>query len=132
MFKIIICTASFFVLGFMSSSAKSNLERYEKEMSKYKQTNVFEKCVRTRFIKQTKVLDDNHIIFEMGNRKVFLNTLDHKCSRLGFERSITYSVRGGRLCSTDVVSVLDTTLGAGPACFLGKFQVLERLPKDKN
>tara|TARA_R110002096_G_scaffold428927_1_gene641262 strand:- start:92948 stop:93346 length:399 start_codon:yes stop_codon:yes gene_type:complete len=130
MLKTLICTASFFALGFMASNAQTNTERYDKEMAKYKQTNTFENCVRPSLIKQTKVLDDQHIIFEMRNNRVYLNTLDHKCSRLGFERSITYNVRGGRLCSTDVVSVLDTTVGAGPGCFLGKFEILEKLPKD--
>lgn len=132
MLKTLICTASFFALGLMASNAQTNSERYDKEMAKYSQTGTFEKCVRPSLIKQTRVLDDNHIIFEMRGNRVYLNTLDHKCSRLGFERSITYDVRGNKLCSLDVVSVFDTTLGAGPGCFLGEFELLEEIPKDND
>jgi len=128
---LVACTgAGILTFGFVANSAETQSERYSKAMAKYKQTNTFENCVMPSRIRQTTVLDDNHILFEMRNRRVYLNTLDHKCSRLGFERSIAYDVRGSRLCNTDVVSVFDSTTGVGPGCFLGKFELLEKLPKE--
>jgi len=130
MFKILICAASFIAMGFTATFAITNAERYAKEMAKYKQTNEFENCISPSRIKQTKVLDDSHILFEMRGGRVYLNTLESKCSRLGFERAITYTVRGNRLCNVDIVYVLDPTFGNGPSCSLGKFEILEKLPKE--
>ena len=132
MFKTLIWSAVFFAMGFTATFAITNAERYAKEMAKYKQTNEFENCISPSRIRETKVLDDSHIIFEMRGGRVYLNTLEHKCSRLGFERSITYTVRGNRLCNIDIVYVLDSTFGAGPSCFLGKFEILEKLPKESD
>ena len=131
MFKVILFIASIFVIATVSVFADTQSERFAKEMAKYKQTNVFENCVQHNRIKRTNVLDDNHILFEMRNNKYFLNTLDHKCSRLGFERSIAYTVRTSKLCSYDIVSVFDP-IGMGPGCFLGKFEVLEKLPRGRD
>lgn len=129
MFKYLIGAVSLIVLMVSSVSADTKADRYAEEMAKYKQTDTFENCIRHQSIRRTKVLDDNHIIFEMRNKKYFLNTLDHHCPRLGLERAITYNIRGGRLCNVDVVSVLDS-LGIGATCFLGKFEILQKLPND--
>lgn len=131
MLKSLMSAVCLIVLMTTSVSADTGAERYAKEMAKYKQTDTFENCIRHQSIKRTKVLDDNHIIFEMRNKKFFLNTLERKCPRLGFERAISYTVRGGRLCNVDFVSVLDP-LGIGATCFLGKFEALEKLPAESD
>ena len=133
MMKILISAVGIFALTVsVAFSFVSKEERFAKEMAKYTQTNTFENCIRPHQIKRTNVLDDNHILFEMRGNQYLLNTLDHKCSRLGFERSISYTVRGGRLCNTDIVSVFDATMGPMSSCFLGKFEILEKLPKDSD
>lgn len=132
MMKIMIAILCFFALSITSGFSETKAERYAKEMAKYKQTDTFENCIRPQRIKRTKVLDDTHIIFEMRGKKVFLNTLDFKCSRLGFERKFAYSIYGSRLCNTDTISVLDSFMGASGGCGLGKFQVLEELPRDSS
>jgi len=131
MLKTLISSASLVILMATSTFADTGAERFAKEIAKYKQTDSFENCIRPRNIKRTKILDDNHIIFEMRNKKFFLNTLERKCPRLGFERAIAYNVRGGRLCNVDIVSVLDP-VGTGATCFLGKFETLEKLPVQSN
>jgi hypothetical protein len=133
MMKILISALGIFNLTLsVAFSFVSKEERFAKEMAKYSKTNTFESCISPQQIKRTNVLDDNHILFEMRGNKYLLNTLDHKCSRLGFERSISYTVRGGRLCNTDTVSVFDNSLGPISSCFLGKFEILEKLPKDSD
>ncbi|MCP5382629.1 MAG: hypothetical protein H6912_09705 [Kordiimonadaceae bacterium] len=128
MLKKILYTGLVFVFGTSIAFSDTNEERFAKEMEKYKQTGEFQNCIINSQIRRTRVLDDIHIIFEMNGNKAYLNTLDNKCPNLGFERSIKYTSRGNQLCSTDVISVLrphDT----GASCFLGKFEILEKLPR---
>jgi len=130
--KILISALGIFTLTLsVAFSYVTKEERYAREMAKYTQTNTFENCISPHRIRDTNVLDDNHIIFEMRDRRILLNTLDSTCRRLGFERSISYTVRGGKLCNTDTVSVFN---GVGPvaSCFLGKFELLEKLPKESD
>ena len=85
MMKILISALGIFILTLcVAFSFVTEEERFAREMAKYTQTNVFENYIRPHQIKRTNVLDDNYIIFEMRGKQYLLNTLDHKCSRLGF------------------------------------------------
>ena len=127
MLKKLMFTAFIFALGTSVGFSETNEDRFAKEMEKYKQTGEFENCITNSQIRRTLVLDDIHILFLMNGSRAYLNTLDHKCPGLGFERRIKYTVRGNQLCSTDVVNVLRPH-DIGAPCFLGKFEKLEKLP----
>lgn len=116
-------------IAIMASSLAfaENTERYTKEMAKYDQSGEFKNCIKPYNIKNTKVLDNNHILFEMRGKRYLLNTLDHECHSLGFTRSFGYTVRGGSLCGHDIITVLDNGDNRG-ACGLGKFEVLNKKP----
>ncbi len=113
------------------SFADTGSDRYEREMAKYKQTDTFENCIRNTSIKNTKVLDSSNIIFEMRDKKVYLNTFDNKCHSLGLTRQFAYKPTNNRLCSFDIISVFNLD-GPRGSCGLGKFELLEKLPENES
>ena len=129
--RLLITSVSIFTLCIGISFAETKAERYEKVMAKYTQTETFKNCIPNRSIKSTIVLDDSNIIFEMRNKEVYLNTLDHKCHSLAFTRQFAYSPTGNRLCGYDIISVFDS-MGPRGSCGLGKFELLEKVPESSS
>jgi hypothetical protein len=85
------------------------------------------RCLSMNSIRSTKVLDDNRVLFFQARDQVFLNRLDRECLGLTRYGTFTYKVQSGarhaRLCSTDSITVLETT-GRGLNCGLGLFEPL--------
>ena len=82
-------------------------------------------CVATSAIDHTLVRDSRTIDFYMTGRKVYRNQLQNICPSLGFEESFSYSTSISRLCSVDLITVLNTSGIRGPTCGLGQFQEIE-------
>ncbi len=75
-------------------------------------------------IGQSVVRNDRTIDFFVG-RKVYRNVLPQSCPSLGFDRAFSYATSISRLCSLDIITVLQQTggqLSRGASCGLGKFQ----------
>lgn len=121
---LIIGALTFFANIGISFAEEEKSDRYQKQMAKYEKTGEFENCVSVSRIRSTKVLDDNHIIFEMRGNKAYLNTLDRRCNSLGFRRQIAYNVRNNRICNVDFFNVIDN-FGSIATCGFGKFEALE-------
>ncbi|MEM1019464.1 MAG: hypothetical protein ACFBZ9_08640 [Sphingomonadales bacterium] len=86
-------------------------------------------CVQLRQIRQTHVIDDETIVFEMIGRRYYLNQLPNRCPRLGFERSFSYSTSITQLCNVDIITVIQNLGGRlvpGPACGLGMFEPITK------
>lgn len=87
------------------------------------------RCLSMNSIRSTKVLDDGRVLFFNARDKVYLNRLDREClglSRSGvFEYKVQSGARHARLCSTDSITVLDTS-GRGLNCGLGMFEPLSQ------
>jgi hypothetical protein len=79
-------------------------------------------CIQLSQVRQTHVRSDQVIDFEMSGKRMFRNTLDGACPSLGFEERFSYSVSNGELCSTDLITVLQSAGTRGATCGLGKFQ----------
>jgi len=79
------------------------------------------RCVSLHAIRNTRVLDDSNIVFEMAGGKTLVNKLPHKCPGLGFEKRFAYKTSLSQLCNTDIIWVLTTT-GRGASCGLGLFE----------
>lgn len=78
------------------------------------------------------VHDDYTIDFVVGSRR-YRNTLQDRCPQLGFERAITYETSGGRLCTPQIIYVLQSFGGGlqrGPACALGEFVPIELVDEE--
>ena len=86
-----------------------------------------ESCIPLANIRNSNVHSDYTIDFEMNGGKVYRNTLPNRCSGLGFEEAFSYSTSLTRLCSTDIITVIDTGAGGGTrgSCGLGEFVPVE-------
>lgn len=85
------------------------------------------RCLSMNSIRSTKVLDDGRVLFLNARDKAWLNRLDREClglSRSGtFEYRVQSGARHARLCSTDSITVIEST-GRGLNCGLGMFEPL--------
>jgi hypothetical protein len=85
------------------------------------------RCLSMNSIRSTKVLDDRRVLFLNARDKAWLNRLDRECLGLARSGTFEYRVQSGarhaRLCSTDSITVLEST-GRGLNCGLGMFEPL--------
>lgn len=81
-------------------------------------------CLVVTTIDRTKVLDDQTILFYMRGKRAYRNVLPRRCPGLLREDRFAYQARGGRLCSTDTITVLEqfgSRFNAGFTCAIGEF-----------
>lgn len=107
--------------------------KLDKALEKFTRTGEMENCINPRRIRDTRVVDDNHIIFRVNGKVSYLNTLPRKCNSLGFHEAIIYKVRGARVCHREIFHVLDRSSVPGPFCSFGKFEKLvKKTDKQEN
>lgn len=83
-----------------------------------------ERCIDTRRISKTVVVDAQTIVFHMRGGEIYRNDLPNKCTSLAREKRFSYRSTISRLCNVDVITVLysmGSGLTSGPSCGLGKF-----------
>ena len=80
-------------------------------------------CVELTRIREAKVIDDRTIDFYLRDGQVLRNQLPNQCPQLGFEKAFSYSTSLTKLCSTDIITVIQTGGGprTGASCGLGSF-----------
>lgn len=85
-------------------------------------------CIDTIRIRSTNVIDDQTIDFHMAGGDILRNTLPNRCPSLGFQKSFAYKTSLPRLCSVDIITVIDTAGGVsrGASCGLGQFQPVKK------
>lgn len=91
-----------------------------------------QRCLNPSLITNSTVYDDRTIDFKSGSR-TYRNTLPSSCARLGYERAISYDVRGGSLCAGETIYVLESFGGRpqrGTPCALGEFVPVEIVKDD--
>ena len=91
-------------------------------------------CVTTYQIRNTKIVDDRTIDFEMNGKKLYRNTLPYSCPGLKSEERFSYSPTNSQLCSVDIIRVLNNyggRLQEGAGCGLGSFQQIEKVQPAK-
>ncbi|NNC71917.1 MAG: hypothetical protein HKN78_03475 [Sphingomonadaceae bacterium] len=106
------------------SSAEDELERWQTARA----IGESESCISIRQIRRTEVHDNRTIDFHMTGRRIYRNTLPSDCGSLGFEEAFSYETSLSRLCSSDIITVLQQPISQsipGPRCGLGRFQPIE-------
>jgi hypothetical protein len=86
--------------------------------------NEGERCISSRPVRKTEVLDDQNIIFYMSGRAIYLNHLPKPCKKLAQTGRFMYRTTVARLCRSDIITILHDTglgLGKGRSCKLGTF-----------
>ena len=117
------------VLPALLSAAALSLTSAAAQEDEEEASNEPMRCLSMNSIRSTKVLDDGRVLFFNARDKVYLNRLDREClglSRSGvFEYKVQSGARHARLCSTDSITVLETS-GRGLNCGLGMFEPLSQ------
>ncbi|MBL4613053.1 MAG: hypothetical protein JKY91_04855 [Emcibacter sp.] len=128
--KILVFVLSLAFIPVAAFAGGKDQDKLAKALQKYEKTGKVERCIRTTSIKTSRVIDDYNILFIMNGKKAYLNTMRHRCSRLGFEKSFSYKLHTNQLCNVDIITVFDSSGGIqGPSCGLGKFVEYKKKPK---
>ncbi len=93
-----------------------------------------QRCVSSRPIRKTEVIDDQNILFYMRGAAIYLNHLPKPCKRLSESGRFMYRTTVARLCRADIINILqDTGLGLsqGRACKLGTFYAITKEDVEK-
>lgn len=88
-----------------------------------------ERCIPINSIKQTKVLDDQSVIFYTNGNRNYLNRLPYSCGGLRMADSFMYRTSQSQLCSVDIITVLNrmgSNFAPGPSCGLGLFEEIDK------
>ena len=102
----------------------------EDEVPRWQQARAIgepESCISLARIRSTQVHDDRTIDFRMSGQRTYRNTLPNRCAGLGREEAFSYETSLSRLCSSDIITVIQsgTARVNGPSCGLGQFQEIE-------
>lgn len=100
-----------------------------KALKRYAPTGEVKRCISLNRIQNTRVLDDQTILFKMRGRKHYVNRLSHACPSLKREERFMYKTSIGQLCSIDIITVLDSFGRSWASCGLGKFEEIKLKPK---
>jgi hypothetical protein len=80
------------------------------------------RCISTYRIRNSRVLDDRHVIFEMPQRKYMLVQFKYSCQRLRRTSALIYETRGGgQLCRMDQIRAGNINERPGPPCSIPGF-----------
>ncbi len=82
-----------------------------------------ERCISTRLIRNARVLDDRHVVFELSSRKYYLVQFKQRCPRLRPNSAIVYESRTDRLCRLDQIQAANSMITGdiGPPCSIPGF-----------
>jgi hypothetical protein len=84
-----------------------------------------QRCLNARSIRGADVIDDNHLIFEIQGRRLYLNVLPKSCVGLSRDRRFSYDIYTRSLCARDKIRILKEAgdgFYEGKSCSLGRFQ----------
>lgn len=87
------------------------------------------RCLNARSIRGADVIDDNHVVFEIQGRRLFLNVLPSTCRGLSQDGRFSYDTYTRSLCARDKIRILKDSgnqIYEGRSCSLGRFQPISR------
>ena len=88
-----------------------------------------QRCISSRPLRKTEVLDDQNILFYMPGATVYLNHLPKPCKRLAQSGRFLYRTTVARLCRADMITILGDhglDMSTGPSCKLGTFYAITK------
>lgn len=89
------------------------------DLEEYVETS---RCINARLIRNSRILDDRHVIFEMPGKKYLLVQFTHRCQRLRRNSALIYETRGGgQLCRLDQIRAGNINERPGPPCSIPGF-----------
>ena len=82
-------------------------------------------CISAHRIRNVKVLDEHHVVFNMRRNKRYLVQFKHRCFGLKPNQPVSYEVNSSQVCKFDAIQGLDNFAGrlqAGQRCRISGFQ----------
>lgn len=122
------------ILSLLATSATAATPAADSATGKTATAMQAERCITIRSIRQTKVVDDQTIIFYTTGSRNYKNRLPHSCSGLAIADSFSYKTSQTQLCSVDIITVLNrmgSDFSPGPSCGLGEFEPITREQLDE-
>jgi hypothetical protein len=80
-----------------------------------------ESCIDISRIKQSRVLNDQTILFEMRGGEFYINRLPVRCVSLKIAGGFSYSTSIDRLCKQDTIKIVQPGSAPGTTCSIGEF-----------
>lgn len=92
--------------------AESQTEKYlgEREM-----------CLEGIRIKESRVLDDQTILFEMRDGAIYICRLPAPCPGLWISGGFSYETSNTKLCKQEIIQVVETGSAPSSTCGMGEF-----------
>ena len=86
-----------------------------------------ERCISSRMIRNTQILDDRHVVFELTSNRYYLVQFKYRCPRLQPNAVLIYETRNDRLCRLDQVHAANSLLtrDIGPPCSIPGFMPVQ-------
>ncbi|QTD55215.1 hypothetical protein [Parasphingorhabdus cellanae] len=109
--------------GCASSTSTGNFAE-KREMIFVPPVDIYEttNCISLNQVRSTKVIDRIGIAYEMPDRKIWLNRPKWGASTLNDDLVMVAQAGGDRLCSGDIIRVIDrTSIGYRGSLALGQF-----------
>lgn len=80
-------------------------------------------CIQSRSIRDTRILDNRHIVFEMPGNTYYLVQFQHRCPQLRRTSTLIYETRANRLCRLDFIKAANSLHAGdvGPPCSIPGF-----------
>lgn len=104
-------------------------EEAEEKLAGYERTGEMQSCMMIRRIRDIDVLDEYHLLIEVGRNNYYLSELSNRC--VGATRNshrIQYSTTGGSLCASELITIVDNYSGFPQgSCSIGEFEKLEKV-----
>lgn len=112
--------------------AEAQTEAGDAVLADYQATGETRSCVSLRSIDEIDPLDATRWLVTMRNGDAYLNEVGSGCRNAASDFTyLQYSTPSGRLCSNEIVRVLDRgTDTVSGSCGLGQFQALEPADPD--
>ena len=106
--------ALFLLITLLSSSvsAENQADKYlgEREM-----------CLDVVRIKESRILDDQTILFETVGGAIYISRLPARCPGLRIAGGFSYETGISKLCKQDIIEVVERGSGLGSKCGMGEF-----------
>jgi hypothetical protein len=88
-----------------------------------------EYCLSLIRIRDSKILDSEHVLFTLTDKSMYLNTLPKKCAGMDPGDAYTFRTSLNSLCNQDVITILRPGghgMLPGVSCGLGMFERVTR------
>lgn len=117
------------ILSGMFAGAAARPDEPEEVLSKYEKTGETVICLSLMTVRRTDVVDDYAMLVSTG-RDTYINEMRGRCAGLRRESRYVHEAPTGKMCSGDIIRVLDSFGGFRGSCTLGDFEKVIEIPEE--